>query len=41
LKKADTASNVCLADFIAPKESGFKDYIGGFVVTTGLGIEKK
>jgi 5-methyltetrahydrofolate--homocysteine methyltransferase len=41
LKKAEAASNVCLADFIAPKESGFQDYIGGFVVTTGLGIEKK
>jgi 5-methyltetrahydrofolate--homocysteine methyltransferase len=41
LKKAESASNVCVSDFIAPKESGFKDYIGGFVVTTGLGIEKK
>lgn len=41
LKKAESASNVCVADFIAPKESGFNDYIGGFVVTTGLGIEKK
>ena len=41
LKKADSAKNVCLADFIAPKETGFKDFIGGFVVTTGLGIEKK
>jgi 5-methyltetrahydrofolate--homocysteine methyltransferase len=33
-------SNRCLADFIAPKDSGVKDYIGGFVVTAGLGIEK-
>lgn len=41
LKKAEAASNVCVADFIAPKASGFKDYIGGFVVTTGLGIEDK
>lgn len=41
LKKAKAASNVCVADFIAPKESGLKDYIGGFVVTTGLGIEKQ
>jgi 5-methyltetrahydrofolate--homocysteine methyltransferase len=41
LKKAKAANNVCVADFIAPKESGVKDYIGGFVVTTGLGIEKK
>ncbi len=32
--------NQCLADFIAPKEAGVKDYIGAFAVTTGLGIEK-
>ncbi|MBY0241583.1 MAG: methionine synthase [Burkholderiaceae bacterium] len=32
--------NQCLSDFIAPKESGIKDYIGMFAVTTGLGIEK-
>jgi len=32
--------NQCLADFIAPKESGITDYIGMFAVTAGLGIEK-
>ncbi|MGV3653557.1 MAG: methionine synthase [Noviherbaspirillum sp.] len=32
--------NQCLADFIAPKESGVADYIGMFAVTGGLGIEK-
>lgn len=32
--------NRCLADFIAPKESGITDYIGMFAVTAGLGIEK-
>ena len=32
--------NRCLADFIAPKESGKRDYIGGFVVTTGIGIDE-
>ncbi len=32
--------NAALADFIAPKESGIKDYIGMFAVTTGIGIEK-
>ncbi|MCO5093948.1 MAG: methionine synthase [Xanthomonadaceae bacterium] len=31
--------NLCLADFIAPKESGKRDWIGGFAVTAGLGIE--
>ncbi|MFZ6871389.1 methionine synthase [Undibacterium sp. Di27W] len=32
--------NQCLSDFIAPKDSGIKDYIGMFAVTAGLGIEK-
>ena len=32
--------NIALADFIAPKESRVKDYIGMFAVTTGIGIEK-
>jgi len=41
LHKAKNASNVNVADFIAPKESGNKDYIGGFVVTAGIGIENK
>ncbi|WP_176665626.1 methionine synthase [Variovorax sp. SG517] len=31
----------CLADFVAPKESGVKDYVGMFAVTAGLGVEKK
>jgi 5-methyltetrahydrofolate--homocysteine methyltransferase len=31
----------CLADFIAPKESGARDWIGAFAVTAGLGIERK
>ena len=32
--------NHCLADYIAPKESGRIDYIGGFAVTTGHGVEE-
>lgn len=40
-KKAPGKPNNSLADFIAPKESGLTDYIGGFVVTSGLGAEKK
>ena len=31
----------CLADFVAPKESGVADYAGLFAVTAGLGVEKK
>jgi 5-methyltetrahydrofolate--homocysteine methyltransferase len=33
--------NYCLADFVAPKASGIKDYLGAFAVTAGLGSEKK
>ncbi len=32
--------NLALSDFIAPASSGVADYIGGFAVTTGMGIEK-
>lgn len=28
---------LCLSDFVAPKESGKEDYLGGFIVTAGLG----
>ena len=31
--------DLCLADFIAPRDSGRQDWIGGFAVTAGLGIE--
>ncbi|MCP1120656.1 methionine synthase [Robbsia andropogonis] len=33
--------NRCLADFIAPKDSGKGDYIGMFAVTAGLGVETR
>ncbi len=39
--KAPGQPNYCLADFIAPVASGKADYIGGFAVTTGIGIEEK
>ena len=29
----------CLADYIAPKSSGITDYLGGFAVTAGSGVE--
>ncbi len=31
--------NLCLADFVAPRDSGKQDWIGAFTVTAGLGIE--
>ncbi|HQD12473.1 MAG TPA: vitamin B12 dependent-methionine synthase activation domain-containing protein, partial [Chitinophagales bacterium] len=39
-KKGEGLPNYCLSDFIAPKDSGKQDYIGGFAVTAGIGIEK-
>ncbi len=33
--------NYCLSDFVAPKASGRRDYVGAFAVTTGLGIEPR
>ncbi|MFM2409103.1 MAG: hypothetical protein RL358_1845, partial [Pseudomonadota bacterium] len=39
-KKPADIPNYCLADYIAPKDSGVADYIGGFAVTTGLGIDE-
>jgi len=39
-EKSEGQPNFALSDFIAPKETGLKDYIGGFAVTTGIGIEK-
>ena len=41
IKKAAKADNLALSDFIAPKSTGVEDYIGGFVVTSGLAIEGK
>ena len=31
----------CLADFVAPKETGVRDWCGAFAVTAGIGIELK
>ena len=39
LEKPEGDANYALADFIAPKSTGVADYLGGFAVTTGIGIE--
>ena len=39
-QKSANLPNISLSDYIAPKETGLKDYIGGFAVTAGIGIEK-
>ncbi len=33
-------ANLALADFVAPKETGFADYVGSFAVTAGIGEEE-
>jgi 5-methyltetrahydrofolate--homocysteine methyltransferase len=38
--KGTKSANVCLADFIAPKETGKKDYLGLFAVTAGHGVDE-
>jgi 5-methyltetrahydrofolate--homocysteine methyltransferase len=32
--------NLCLADWVAPRDSGLTDYVGAFAVTTGLGLDE-
>ncbi|MGB3801084.1 MAG: methionine synthase [Lewinella sp.] len=39
-KKSARLSNQALTDYIAPASSGKQDYIGGFAVTAGIGIEE-
>ena len=39
-EKQDGEPYYALADFIAPKDSGVKDYLGTFAITAGLGIEE-
>ncbi|UOO92417.1 methionine synthase [Vitreoscilla stercoraria] len=40
LPKTRGAYNSCLADYIAPNDSGKTDYIGAFAVTAGIGIDE-
>ena len=39
-EKGPKIPNIAFSDFLAPKESGRADYLGGFAVTAGIGIEK-
>ncbi|MDH0745076.1 methionine synthase [Pseudomonas sp. GD03842] len=38
--KTDGKPNFSLADFVAPKDSGVTDYVGGFITTAGIGAEE-
>ena len=39
-EKGAGLANHCLADYVAPVESGVKDYFGAFAVTTGLRVDE-
>ena len=40
-QKPTGRANQCLADYVAPKDSGVPDWVGAFAVTAGIGIERK
>ncbi len=40
MKRNAETPNMCLADYIAPKDSGVQDYMGFFAVTAGIGIDE-
>jgi 5-methyltetrahydrofolate--homocysteine methyltransferase len=37
LARREGRANICISDFVAPRESGLTDHIGAFVVTAGIG----
>jgi len=39
MAKRDGRPNLALADFVAPKDTGLRDYVGAFAVTAGHGLE--
>ena len=39
--KVNGTPNLSLADYVAPADTDGQDYVGGFVVTTGIGLEEK
>ena len=38
--KAEGQYHHCLSDYVAPIDSGLRDYVGGFAVTAGIGIDE-
>ncbi|HQS98705.1 MAG TPA: methionine synthase [Thiobacillus sp.] len=41
MKKPEGRANLCIADFVAPRDSGVADYLGAFVVTAGIGEDER
>jgi 5-methyltetrahydrofolate--homocysteine methyltransferase len=39
--KPQDKPNQCLADLVAPKQTGVRDYVGAFAVTAGIGIDER
>src|SRR5207244_8391820 len=39
-QETTTGVNLALADFVAPKSADVADYVGGFAVTAGIGVEE-
>ena len=40
MAKPSDRPNSCISDFVAPKASSKKDYVGAFAVTAGIGIDE-
>ncbi|MEO0365121.1 MAG: methionine synthase [Pseudomonadota bacterium] len=40
-RRRDDLPQECLSDFVAPEQSGLQDFVGGFVVTAGDGVETR
>jgi 5-methyltetrahydrofolate--homocysteine methyltransferase len=40
MAKRDGRPNVCLSDYVAPVDSGVRDYVGAFAVTAGIGLDE-
>jgi 5-methyltetrahydrofolate--homocysteine methyltransferase len=38
-EKGPGRPNLCLADYVAPKDSGKRDWVGAFAVTAGIGLD--
>jgi len=41
IQRASGQANYCLADFVAPRQTGIADYLGAFAVSAGFDIERK
>ncbi len=41
MEKRSGEPNLCLADFVAPLDSGVADHMGAFAVTTGIGLDAR